>query len=297
MKTEDIMMSFKDNGLAEGFLSDDDIRKKCPCAFMTEPSNPDVSTLYVQANTKTVIDDMAKLGWYPVDAKQQRQRGDRRYSFHMVAFQNPDVVVRNIDGGVDCWPRIILTNSHDGMHAFKFMVGLYRVVCSNGLVIASDQFADLSIRHVAYTFQELRDLTANVIAQLPKQIEIINGMKRVVLNKRQKIELASAAFKIRRGIKPEVPFMLPFDVAEEIIKPFRNEDNGDDLWTVYNVLQEKMTRGGFKVSVDPEKKPRKIRAIKAVAKDLDMNKKLFKLAAGYVPAGESGENGTNENNE
>lgn len=287
---EDIMMKFKDNGLADGFLTEDDLRKKCPCAFMTEPSNPDVSTLYVQANTKTVIDDMAKLGWYPVDAKQQRQRGSMKYSFHMVVFQNPDVVVRNLEGGVDCWPRIILTNSHDGMHAFKFMVGLYRVVCSNGLVIASDQFADLSIRHIAYTFQELRDLTAGVIAQLPKQIELINGMKRVILTKKQKIDFASAAFKIRRGIKADVPFMLPFDVAEEIIEPVRSEDHGDDLWTVYNILQEKMTRGGFKASADPTKKPRKVRAITAIAKDLDMNRKLFRYAAGYITESKGADN-------
>lgn len=287
---EDIMMKFKDNGLAGGFLTEDDLRKKCPCAFMTEPSNPDVSTLYVPANTKTVVDDMAKLGWYPVDAKQQRQRGAMKYSFHMVAFQNPDVVVRNLEGGVDCWPRIILTNSHDGMHAFKFMVGLYRVVCSNGLVIASDQFADLSIRHVAYTFQELRDLTAGVIAQLPKQIELINGMKRVMLTKKQKIDFASAAFKIRRGIKEDVPFMLPFDVAEEIIEPARSEDHGDDLWTVYNILQEKMTRGGFKASADPAKKPRKVRAITAVAKDLDMNRKLFRYATRYVTESKDADN-------
>lgn len=287
---EDIMMKFKDNGLADGFLTEDDLRKKCPCAFMTEPSNPDVSTLYVQANTKTVIDDMAKLGWYPVDAKQQRQRGSMKYSFHMVVFQNPDVVVHNLEGGVDCWPRIILTNSHDGMHAFKFMVGLYRVVCSNGLVIASDQFADLSIRHIAYTFQELRDLTAGVIAQLPKQIELINGMKRVILTKKQKIDFASAAFKIRRGIKADVPFMLPFDVAEEIIEPVRSEDHGDDLWTVYNILQEKMTRGGFKASADPTKKPRKVRAITAIAKDLDMNRKLFRYAAGYITESKGADN-------
>ena len=208
----------------------------------------------------------------------------------MVAFQNPDVVVRNLEGGVDCWPRIILTNSHDGMHAFKFMVGLYRVVCSNGLVIASDQFADLSIRHIAYTFQELRDLTAGVIAQLPKQIELINGMKRVILTKKQKIDFASAAFKIRRGIKADVPFMLPFDVAEEIIEPARSEDHGDDLWTVYNILQEKMTRGGFKASADPAKKPRKVRAITAVAKDLDMNRKLFRYAAGYITESKEADN-------
>ena len=115
-------------------------------------------------------------------------------------------------------------------------------------------------------------------------------MKRVILTKKQKIDFASAAFKIRRGIKADVPFMLPFDVAEEIIEPVRSEDHGDDLWTVYNILQEKMTRGGFKASADPTKKPRKVRAITAVAKDLDMNRKLFRYAAGYITESKEADN-------
>ena len=70
----------------------------------------------------------------------------------------------------------------------------------------------------------------------------------------------------------------------------RSEDHGDDLWTVYNILQEKMTRGGFKASADPAKKPRKVRAITAVAKDLDMNRKLFRYAAGYVTESKEADN-------
>lgn len=283
---EHVMISFSNNGLATNFLNEEDLRKKCPMAFMTEPTNPDVSTLYVPANTKTVIDDMAKLGWFPVEARQQRRRTEGgKYSFHMVAFQNPNVkMTKDVDGEtvVDCYPRIILTNSHDGQHAFKFMVGLYRVVCSNGLVIATDSFADLSIRHIYYTFEELRDLTTKIIDELPSQIEHMNLMRRTVLSLNLKRKLATDAFKIRRGIPENVPFVLPFDVADEILRPLRDDDCGDDLWTVFNVIQEKMINGGFKYTADPKKNPRKVRKITSVAKDLIVNRKLFGIAESYI---------------
>ena len=121
------MISFADNSLATNFLSNDDIRKQCPMAFKSAPTNPGLSGRYTQANTSTVIDDLAKLGWYPVQVKQAREKkgssGIR--SFHMVAFQNPDIkIYKTIEGGekvVDTYPRIILTNSHDGFNSFKFM--------------------------------------------------------------------------------------------------------------------------------------------------------------------------------
>ena len=68
----DTMLSFQDNKLTS-FLTIEQLREKCPMAFKTTPTNPKVTERYVHANTQTVIDDFAKLGWYPVEAKQCRQ--------------------------------------------------------------------------------------------------------------------------------------------------------------------------------------------------------------------------------
>ena len=116
----DTMLSFSDNSLSTNFLSMDDLRKACPAAFKTSPTNPNVSERYVQASTATVIEDLAKLGWYPTEAKQCRpKKGSKGIrSFHMIALQNPNVkiskIVENSDGTsteiVDSYPRIILTN-------------------------------------------------------------------------------------------------------------------------------------------------------------------------------------------
>mgnify|MGYP003288904040 CR=1 FL=1 len=164
----DTMLSFKDNNLSTNFLSMDDVKKLCPHAFHTAPTNPDVSDRYIHANTATVIEDLSKLGWYPTDAKQCRPKkgssGIR--SFHMISFQNPDVKItkeiKNIDGDVteivDSYPRIILTNSHDGFNSFKFMLGLFRLVCENGLIVCDNQMINMSIRHMNYTFEMLREI-------------------------------------------------------------------------------------------------------------------------------------------
>ena len=73
----------------------------------------------------------------------------------MIALQNPDIkIMRN--GEVDAYPQIILTNSHDGFNSFKFMLGIFRLVCSNGLVVCDNQMVNMTIRHINYTFDELR---------------------------------------------------------------------------------------------------------------------------------------------
>ena len=58
----DTMLRFDNNNLATEFLSMDDLKRLCPAAFKTEPTNPNVSNKYIPANTATVIEDLAKLG-------------------------------------------------------------------------------------------------------------------------------------------------------------------------------------------------------------------------------------------
>ena len=247
----DTMLSFSDNSLATSFLSNDDIRRMCPMAFKTAPTNPGVSGRYTQANTATVIDDLAKLGWYPVQAKQAREKkgssGIR--SFHMVAFQNPDIKIhKTLENGekvVDTYPRIILTNSHDGFNSFKFMVGLFRLVCSNGRVVCSDQMVNMSIRHINYDFEELRRVVATAIEQVPGIVQTMNDMRKVTLTDEQKINLATEVVRIRKGIEDDQKFQLDAETVESILEPVREEDKANDLWTVFNICQEKLIKGGF----------------------------------------------------
>ena len=279
----DTMLNFADNALTNVFLTDEKIREVCPYAFMTSPTNPGVSEKYVQATTIDVIHDMRKLGWFPVVAKQCRgKKGSKGIrSFHMIALQNPKVKVLDSKGNIEAFPRIILTNSHDGFSSFKFMCGLFRLVCSNGLVLADEEFANMSIRHINYNFEELRKMVASIVESLPNKIEVLNDMRKTVLSEREKTNLAISAIKLRKGYNEEDKVEISQETIDDVLSPIRDEDKGNTLWNVYNVIQEKIIKGNFHYS-EKQKKARKMRMITSVVKDLQINKDLFNLANSYV---------------
>ena len=280
----DIIQRF-DNSKMEDYLSKDELRKLVPVAFATEPTNPNVSKKYLHVNTETIIDDLDSLGWKPVQAAMRKSKGgDTIFSKHMVSFQNPDIMIEGKDGD-DAFPRIIMTNSHDGFNAFQFKVGIYRLVCSNGLVIADEEFSDFKIRHKGYTFSELRDVVTKAVKSLPAKVKVLNKMKNRELTQDEKNKLALDSMLIRAGIKPGSKEAKKFDYDEEtiedILEPTRDEDKGNDLWKVFNIVQEKVTQGGFSAALRGAK-VRKVRKIKSFEKDLKINQELFKLATALV---------------
>ena len=283
---EDVMVKFSDDKLATQFLTKEEIQKVCPLAYAEAPTNK-VSDKYVLANTGTVIEDMEKLGWKVVSAKQRKAKTDKqsRFSFHMITFQNPDVKIlgQDQDGNetVEGYPRIILTNSADGFNSFRFMVGCFRLVCSNNLIIATDKFADMSIRHVNYNFEDLRTLITKSLEALPGEIEYVNKAKAQTLTDEQKINLAKDMFKIRKGLKPEDTLEVEEDAVTEMLSPNREADKGNNLWCVWNTLQEKMIRGGFS-TLNKKGKARKARPVKGFIRDMQLNEQFFKVLLNYL---------------
>lgn len=283
----DTMIRFTDNALATSFLTKEELQKQCPMAFKELPTNPNVSGRYVQANTSTVINDLAKLGWYPVEAKQCRNKKNSSgiRSFHMVAFQNPDIKITktNDDGSsvVDTYPRIILTNSHDGFNSFKFMLGLFRLVCSNGLVVCDNQMVNMSIRHMNYTFEELRMVVKTAIEEVPNIVNTMNEMRNIQLTDEQKQELAIEVIKIRKGIEENETYAVEQDVVEDILTPVREEDKSNDLWTIFNICQEKLIKGGF-FNKTNKNKLRKVKSITSIKKDMEYNQRLWLTASRYL---------------
>ena len=279
----DVMLSFE-KGLGS-YLTKDQIKEMAPLVFADAPTNPAVSDKYLFANTETIIDDLEKLGWLPVQAAQRKSRGGNTiFSKHMVSFQNPDIKITSQDGD-DAFPRIILTNSHDGRQAFQFNVGIFRLVCSNGLVVADEEFANFKIRHKGYTFGELRNVVKQAVEDLPNKVQVMNDMKNRILTQEEKNKLALDAMLVRAGIEPgsekASKFNYDEETIEDILEPKRKEDKGDDLWKIFNVIQEKITQGDFQAALQGAK-VRKVRKITSFEKDLKVNQQLFNLATSLV---------------
>lgn len=281
----DTMINFSNDNLCT-FMTKDEMRKKAPYVFATAPTNPSVSEKYVFASTETIIDDMEKLGWGVVDCKQQRanKRSNVR-SFHIVAFQNKDIFItkenENGEEAIECFPRIIIENSHDGRNSFKFMVGFFRLVCSNGLVVATEQFENISVRHINYSFEELRKVVASAIQSVAENVTVMNEMQERELSQAEKYQFAEKALRIRNGLDDNEKMDVTQEDLDDILTPERKEDEGNSLWAVFNVLQEKMIKGNYQMKSPTNGRLRKARAIKGIAKDIEINQGLFMAASTY----------------
>jgi hypothetical protein len=178
-------------GSNQEFLSNEQINEICPSVFTSKPSTT-VSEKYTHIPTSRVIEDMRSLGWDVVDAKQVQSRKEKTNGVgkHLVIFRNDDVVVSGSDGDT-VYPQILLTNSHDGKNAFQFQAGLFRLVCENGLVISTQDFEKVKIRHMGYTFEELQTQIRAMVERLPLTVESMNKMKQIELNEEQMVEFAT----------------------------------------------------------------------------------------------------------
>ena len=266
----------------DSYLSKEQIKALAPVVFATEPTNKNVSEKYLHVNTETVIDDLAKLGWLPVTAMQRRTKPRKDgtptiRSKHMISFQNPELIIKGKNGD-DAFPRIIVTNSHDGLSSFQFRVGIYRLVCSNGLVVADEEFSAFSIKHKGYTFEELQGVVAQAVADLPNKIQVLNKMQARMLTPEEQRQLAIDAMALRSS-NPDAKY----DEAsiEEVLTATRKEDEGDSLWLVFNRVQESIINGGYSAALRGAK-IRKVKKIKSFEKDLKVNQDLFKLATAFI---------------
>lgn len=257
------------------FLSAQEIKEKASSIYTMTPA-VHLSANYTHIPTSQVIDDMEKLGWNVTDVKQVKAKKGEGYQKHLVVFRNNDVVINGEDGDV-VFPQILLTNSHDGKSAFLFQAGLFRLMCENGLVVSTQDFENVRIRHLGYTFEELQEQIKGMVERLPLTVESLNKMKSTVLDKDTTIEFALKALESRFTADQIKEFNIN---VEKFITPTRKEDTGKDLWSVFNVIQEKIIEGDFEYMIGT--KIRKARKIKNFKMDLDVNRKLFEIANEYV---------------
>jgi hypothetical protein len=241
------------------------IRSLAPSVFTTEKAKH-LSDKYIQTPTIKVVEDLMNLGWEVTKVQEVKSRKYKGFQKHLLVFQNPSIVIKGANGD-DSFPQILLTNSHDGKAAFNFRVGIFRLVCSNGLVISDADFGVMSIRHMNYTFESLQAKVAEMIGKLPKLVNKINTFKAKELTEIEMTDFATKASALRT--KKTVNIM-------DVLTPTRAEDQGNDLWVVFNRVQEKILGGSYTSG------GRKARSVKNFQKDIQLNEQLFELAESYL---------------
>lgn len=252
-------------------LTNDEIASRCPAIFADTYSEARTNK-YTHFNTINVIDALRGEGFEVTNAFAQKSRstdanGGISHVRHCVRMSHVDYL--NTLKPNDIRPEIVLVNSHNGSTSFRVMAGVFRIVCSNGLITMSDEIGESRIRHMGHTLDEVVESTLRFAALASKEnFETIEAMKTKNLSDSQQRKFAREAAMIRFwGDEKKI------ENYENLLNSRRHDDNLEPtVWNIFNVLQENCIKGGQFVG------GRQMREIKGIDNQIRVNRELWKSA-------------------
>lgn len=254
-------------------ISLESARAKAPAIFAESPAPTIKSPKYQFTPTFEVISHMQDLGYVLTGAKQSISGVELRknYGTHICHFQHPELYINDNQGAIEAFPQIVLLNSHDGTRPIQFEMGIFRLVCSNGLVVKSTDMGSFRERHTRYTFNEVKQLIDSKVSELTKTVAKINNWSSIEMTPTQQREFATAALQLRTGSDR----MAEAHEIQDILYARRAQDTPNTLWHTFNRVQESIIKGGFTMN------NRTARAIKNPIEDLALNQGIWQLAEQY----------------
>ena len=256
-------------------LSDEELRQCAPSIFASQPIDT-VSDRYSFLPTSSILRGMRENGWAPVRAEQQSVRSEARRGFqkHLIRFARAEQL--------DSWeknqvrPEVVLLNSHDKSSAYQLHCGLFRLVCSNGMVVADANFQRISIKHSGFNPDSVIDASFKVLSAVPDIMNKVRLFQDRVLTDAERLALAMGAATYRW----EDPNKAPVSPSM-LLESRRYGDGAKDLWTTLNAVQENIIRGGqrdYSRRLPSGSRMPNSRAIKGIDEDLRLNKALWHMA-------------------
>ena len=115
--------------------------------------------------TSSILNGMRENGWVPVRAQEQSVRTEARRGFqkHVVRFARVEHLQTWEKNQVR--PEVVLVNSHDKSSAYQLHCGLFRLVCTNGMVVATFQW--ISIKHSGFNPDSVIEASFKVLGAVP----------------------------------------------------------------------------------------------------------------------------------
>lgn len=246
-------------------LTIEELFRTVPSMFSEEKHNSR-SERYTYIPTITLLESLQKEGFYPFFACQTRVRdvSRREHTKHMLRLRRHDQIM-----GVQV-PEIILLNSHDGSSSYQMLPGLFRAVCANGLV-CGDVLGEVRVPHKGDVVGKVIEGAYEVLDTFEQVAEKRESMQSLLLSPAAQQAFAEAALTYRFGEE-----FQPV-TREQILQPRRFEDKKEDLWTVYQRLQENLIKGGLSGRTIKGKRAR-TRAVNGIDGDIKLNKALWVMA-------------------
>jgi hypothetical protein len=253
-------------------LTNDQLMERAPSVFATQPWEK-MSDKYTFIPTIQIVEKMRSEGFAPVSAMQSRTRieGKQDFTKHLIRFRD----IRNGDTPVlrelgQLYPELVLTNSHDGGSAYKLDAGIFRLICTNGLMVCDSTVNQMSVRHSG-SADGIIEASYEIVEEFPKVLDTVQQFGSLRLTAPQQNAFAAAAITLRYD-ENEAPIS-----ADQVIRPRRSADADPSLWNTFNVVQENLVNGGIR-TYNPETRRRgRTREVNGISESSRLNKALWTL--------------------
>lgn len=270
-------------------LTTSQLRALVPSAYATD-KHDSRSSRYTYIPTSNVIDGLVNEGLVPVQAFQggSRIEGKREFTKHLIRFRQVGAQMSKVG---DSLPEVVLINSHDGTSSYKLFAGIFRLVCSNGMIVADKMFGELTVPHKGDIVRNVIEGSFQIVGQAKKTLARVEDWSSLALTAGEQDAFAEAAHTLRFADaegKTETPI-----TAAQLLRPRRVEDMRDgasygerrpaaDLYRTLNVVQENVIRGGLTgFARSPEtRRARRVttREINGIDQNVRLNRALWQLA-------------------
>lgn len=250
-------------------LTNDELQRYVPSVF-SEDKHSSRSDRYTYIPTITLLDNLRREGFQPFFACQSRTRDEGKlgHTKHMLRLRREGQI------GRDEVPEIILLNSHDGSSSYQMIPGMFRFVCTNGMV-CGQTFGEIRVPHKG-------DIVGQVIEGAYEVLEIFDHvqessaeMKEMQLNQDEQRILATTALNLKYDEKLEGKH-IPL-APEDVLRVRREADKPADLWTTYQRVQENLIKGGLWGKSEKGKFSR-TRPVTGIDGDIKLNRALWNMA-------------------
>jgi hypothetical protein len=259
-------------------LTEDEMRVLAPSIF-ARTAHESRSDRFQVIPTIEILKALKKEGFVAVGAKQSASRveGKADYTKHMIRLRRMDDGKSYSVGDNVC--EILLKNANDGTSAYELMAGLFRIRCLNSLVTQTGTIDAIKVRHSGDAIPQVIEGTYRVLGEAEQTLAAPQDWSNIVLNEDEKQALAVSAHHLR--FADSAGLVTTPIKPQQLLVPNRSEDRSNDLWTVFNTVQEHCIKGGLRGFARNEfgqTRRVKTRAVNGIDQDIKLNKALWILS-------------------
>ena len=272
---------------ADRHLTREELERFAPSTYQEE-AHGSRSDRYAHVSTREVIRALYAEGFAPYGVHQSRVRdaGRRGFQKHSVTFQPRDPAAflttpteRRVGQAVRA--GVQLTNSHDGSGAFVLSASITVLICLNGMTTGKT-LDRVRVPHTLNAVTGVIDATRGLANRSRELFPLIEAMQGTELDRQQRLDFAQEALELRYGAGADFPV-----TPERVLEPLRYEEQTSDLWTTYNVVQERLMRGGqrsFSLDDSGRWRRRTTRAVTGIDQSASINDGLWDAARARLAA-------------